>query len=108
MKEYTFRIMSTLMIFATLSLGAMAQVPGNPGQSIEGTWISQVADSSGNITLFEIGTLSPDGSETGANVNPSHTTHKGVWQRIGHLQFVLTVLFFTHDAQGVFDGIIKA
>src|SRR5262245_53727157 len=109
MKKQTFRITSLLTIFALLSLGAAAQVPGNPvGQSIEGTWISQVADSAGNITLFEVGNFSPDGSYTGANVNPSHTTHKGVWQRTGHLQFVLTVLFFTHDAQGVFNGIVKA
>ena len=108
MKKHTFRIMSILTIVAMLSLGAAAQVPGNPGQSIEGTWISQVADSTGSITLFEVGTFSPDGSYTGANVNPTHTTHKGVWKRIGHLQFVLTGVFFTHDAQGQFNGIVKA
>ena len=30
-------------------------------QSIQGTWISQVGDATGNITLFEVGTFSPDG-----------------------------------------------
>jgi hypothetical protein len=86
-----------------------AQVPVSPvGQSIEGTWIAQLADSAGNITLFEVGNFSPDGSYTGANVNGLHSAHKGVWQRIGHLQYVLTVLFFTHDAQGTFNGIVKA
>jgi hypothetical protein len=78
------------------------------GLSIQGTWISQVADMSGNITLFEIGTFSPDGAYSGANVNPSHSTHKGVWVRTGDRKFLLTVLFFTHDDKGVFNGIIKA
>jgi hypothetical protein len=78
------------------------------GQSIQGTWISQVADMAGNITLFEVGTFSPDGSYSGANTNPSHTTHKGVWLRTGDRKFVLTVMFFTHDDKGVFNGIVKA
>ena len=77
-------------------------------QSIQGTWISQVADATGNITLFEVGTFSPDGSYSGANVNASHTTHKGVWLRTGDRKFVLTVLFFTHDDKDVFNGIVKA
>jgi hypothetical protein len=92
-----------------LRIAAVAQVPNQSvGQSIEGTWISEVANSTGNITLFEVGTFSPDGSYTGANVNGLHTTHKGVWVRTGHRNFVLTVMFFTHDAQGLFNGIVKA
>ncbi len=78
------------------------------GQSIQGTWIAQVADASGNVTLFEVGTFSPDGSYSGANTNPSHTEHKGVWLRTGDRKFVLTVMFFTHDDKGVFNGIVKA
>lgn len=78
------------------------------GQSIQGTWISQVTDASGNIALFEVGTYSPDGAYSGANVNPSHTTHKGVWMRTGDRKFVLTVMFFTHDDKGAFNGIVKA
>ena len=77
-------------------------------QSIQGTWIAQVTDPAGNLALFEVGTFSPDGSYSGANVNPSHTTHKGVWLRTGDRKFVLTVLFFTHDDKGVFNGVIKA
>ena len=30
-------------------------------QSIAGTWIAQVADASGNLQLFEVGTFHPDG-----------------------------------------------
>jgi hypothetical protein len=78
-------------------------------QSIQGTWISQVADAStGVISLFEVGTFSPDGSYSGANVNASHTSHKGVWLRTGDRKFVLMVMFFTHDDKGVFNGIVKA
>ena len=78
------------------------------GQSIQGTWIVQVADAAGNTAIFEVGTFSPDGSYSGANVNPSHTDHKGVWLRTGDRKFVWTVLFFTHDDKGVFNGIVKA
>jgi hypothetical protein len=78
------------------------------GQSIEGTWISQVADPAGNIALFEVGTFSANGGYSGANVNPSHTEHKGVWLRTGDRKFVLTIIFFTHDDKGGFSGIVKA
>jgi hypothetical protein len=99
-------------------LGAMAWLALMPllaqetistsGQAIQGTWISQLADATGSVSLFEVGTYSPDGSYSGANVNPLHTTHKGVWLRTGDRKFVLTVLFFTHDDKGVFNGIVKA
>jgi hypothetical protein len=58
--------------------------------------------------LFAVGNFSADGSYSDANANGLHSAHKGVWQRIGHLQYMLTVLFFTHDAQGTFNGIVKA
>jgi len=77
-------------------------------QSIAGTWIAQVADASGNPQLFEVGTFHPDGSYSGANVNPSQTEHKGVWVRVGDRKFAMTVTFFTHDDKGVFNGIVKA
>ena len=77
------------------------------GQSIQGTWIVQVTDPGGKPALFEVGTFSPDGAYTGTNVNPSHTEHKGVWVRTGDRKFLLTVILFTHDDKGVFNGIIK-
>ena len=97
------------------ALVCLAQIPGvaqdtisTNSQSIQGTWISQVADATtGAIALFEVGTFSPDGSYSGANVNPLHTEHKGVWLRTGDRKFVLTVLFFTHDDKDVFNGIVK-
>lgn len=82
--------------------------PPAVGQSIEGTWIAQVADATGAINLFEVGSFSPDGSYTGANVNGLHSAHKGVWARTGHRKFTMTILFFTHDSQGTFNGIVKA
>jgi hypothetical protein len=101
------------VLLAALAGFSPALLPGQDtistvGQSIQGTWVSQVADASGNITLFEVGTFSPDGAYSGANVNPSHTTHKGVWVRTGDRKFALTVMFFTHDDKGVFNGIVKA
>ena len=97
------------------ALACLAQMPAlaqdtisTNSQSIQGTWISQVADATGAIALFEVGTFSPDGSYSGANVNALHTEHKGVWLRTGDRKFVMTVLFFTHDDKGVFNGIVKA
>jgi len=77
-------------------------------QSMEGTWIVQMTDAAGNVSLFEVGTNYPGGSYSGANTNPSHTVHKGVWLRIGDRKFLQTVMFFTHDDKGVFNGIVKA
>src|SRR5205823_8154144 len=77
-------------------------------QSIQGTWIVQLADPTGAVSLFEVGTFHPDGSYSGANVAGTHTTHKGVWLRTGDRKFISTVLFFTHDDKGVFNGIVKA
>ena len=98
------------VLFCSLSnTAAKSQFANSPvGQSIEGTWISQLADASGNISLFEVGSYSPDGSFTSANVNGLQSAHKGIWQRTGHRQFALTVIFFTHDAQGTFNGIVRA
>jgi hypothetical protein len=107
-----FKIRLYVLFGALASLAqmpALAQDTISPnGQSIQGTWISQLADGSGAISLFEVGTFSPDGSYSGANVNPLHTEHKGVWLRTGDRKFVLTVMFFTRDEKGVFNGIIKA
>ena len=77
-------------------------------QSLQGTWIAQVADPGGSVALFEVGTFYPDGSYAGSNVNASHTTHHGVWLRVGDRKFAFTVMFFTHDDKGVFNGIVKA
>ena len=109
MKKYLI-LLSVLcwFLFQNPAIAQFPQFPQTSGQSIEGTWISQHTDASGNLDLAEVGTFSPDGSYTGANVNGLHSTHKGVWQRIGHHKFNLTVLFFTHDPQGTFNGIIRA
>lgn len=97
------------------ALGILMMVPApaqeiinTTGQALQGTWISQVAGTDGAIALFEVGTYSPSGSYSGANVNPTHTEHKGEWLRIGDRKFLLTVMFFTRDDKGVFNGIVKA
>jgi hypothetical protein len=77
-------------------------------QSLEGTWIAQVAQPGQPLALFEVGTYHADGSYSGANVNPLHTDHKGVWLRVGDRKFIFTFMFFTRDDKGVFNGIVKA
>ena len=105
MKKYV--LLGTLVCVSQMAALAQDTI-STVGQSIQGTWISQLADASGNLSLFEVGTFYPDGSYSGANVNPSHTTHKGVWVRIGDRKFLGTNMFFTHDEKGVFNGIVKA
>ncbi len=100
----------------TAALVGLSQIPvpgqdiigSSRGQSLQGTWISQLTAPNGDVTLFEVGTFHPDGSYTGANVNPSHSPHVGVWFRIGDRKFAFTVMFFTRDEKGVFNGIVKA
>ena len=77
-------------------------------QSLEGTWIAQVALPGSPLALFEIGTFHADGSYSGANVNGLQSDHKGVWIRVGDRKFVFTFVFFTRDDKGVFNGIVKA
>ena len=61
-------------------------------QSLEGTWIAEVAQPGAPLALFEVGTFHADGSYSGANVNSSHTDHKGVWLRVGDRKFVFTFM----------------
>ncbi len=89
-------------------LPALAQdTVSTVSQSIQGTWVTQVTDATGNLALFEVGTFHPDGSYSSANVTGSHSAHTGVWLRTGDRKFALTGLFFTHDDKNVFNGIVK-
>jgi len=117
-------VLYTVLALAPIATHAQTTPCGNPGslgigvtpactintsnQSIQGTWVVQLADAAGNVTLFEVGTYSADGAYSGANTNSTHTDHKGVWVRTGDRQFAQTVVFFTHDDKGVFNGIVKA
>lgn len=107
------RLLLAGSLLCLLQISALAD-DGHPGSedssrpSIVGTWVAELADASGTLNLFEAGNFSPDGSYTGANVNGLHTAHKGVWAKIGHHEYTLTILFFTHDSLGTFNGIVKA
>jgi hypothetical protein len=97
------------------ALACLCQVPAvaqetlsTSGQSLQGTWISRIALPGGDFQTFEVGTYSADGSYIGANVDPSHSPHVGVWLRIGDRKFAGTIQFFTRDEKGVFNGIVKA
>jgi hypothetical protein len=99
---------AALVCLSQIPLSAQEIISSTRGQSLQGTWISQLAAPNGDLTLFEVGTFYPDGSYTGANVNPSHSPHVGVWLRTGDRKFAFTVMFFTRDEKGVFNGIVKA
>jgi hypothetical protein len=97
-------------VLLMLSHAVMAQdtTTDNPAiQSIQGTWIAQLSGI-GGVQPFEVGTFHPDGSYSGANVAGNHSEHKGVWVRTGDGKFLLTVLFFTFDANRALSGIVKA
>ena len=101
-------LLGALILLAHLPAVAQDNLGSTRGQSLQGTWIAQLAAPNGDLTLFEVGTFYPDGSYTGANVNPSHSAHVGVWLRTGDRKFAFTVMFFTRDEKGVFNGIVKA
>ena len=103
-----YALLAALVMTAFLNPVQAQDSISQTGQSPQGTWISQLADPNGNVTLFEVGTFSSDGAYSGANVNPTHTEHKGIWVRTGDRKFLLTVMFFTRDEKGAFNGIVKA
>ena len=107
--EMKFHFLTMALALALFTPALPAQEAINPsGQWLQGTWIAQLTDAAGNTALFEVGTFAPDGSYSGANVNPTHTEHKGIWVRIGDRKFLLNIMFFTRDEKGVFNGIVKA
>jgi hypothetical protein len=99
---------AALVCLSQIPASAQEIIGSNRGQSLQGTWIAQLAAPNGDATFFEVGTFYPDGSYTGAHVNPSHSPHVGVWLRIGDRKFAFTVMFFTSDEKGVFNGVVKA
>jgi hypothetical protein len=56
MRNYV--LLSALVCF--LQMPALAQdIIGTTGQSLQGTWIVQTTDASGNVSLFEIESTRP-------------------------------------------------
>ncbi len=86
--------------------GAQETVP-TVGQSLEGTWIAQVAPPGGDFVPFGLGTFTANGSYIGTSSDPTQTTHHGVWLRIGDRKFLLSTMFFTRDEKGAYSGIVK-
>ena len=78
------------------------------GQSLQGVWVSQIALPGGTLAPFAIDIFHADGSHTGVNMDPTHSAHIGTWMRVGDRKFIFSTTFFTHDANGVFNGIVKA
>jgi len=100
-------LLGALILLAQGSASAQQTLSTN-GQSLQGTWLSYIALPGGELTLFSVGTFYPGGSYTGATTNPTHTTHHGVWLRVGDRKFAFTSTFFVRDERGVFTSIVKA
>ena len=77
------------------------------GQSLEGTWIAQVAQPGGDFAPFGLGTFSPNGSYLGTSSDPTQSNHHGVWLRVGDRKFVLSTMFFSRDEKGAYNGIVR-
>lgn len=91
-----------------------AQIPGlgqetlsTAGQSLEGTWIAQVAQPGGGFAPFGLGTFTANGSYLGTTSDPTQSTHHCVWLRVGDRKFVLSTMFFTRDENGAYNGIVR-
>jgi hypothetical protein len=98
----------------TCALLCAAQVSGlgqetlsTIGQSLEGTWIAQVAQPGGEFAPFGLGTFSPNGSYLGTTSDPTQSNHHGVWLRVGDRKFLLSTMFFTRDERGAYSGIVR-
>ena len=77
------------------------------GQSLEGTWIAQVAQPGGDFAPFGVGTFSSNGSYLDTTSDPTQSNHHGVWLRVGDRKFVLSTMFFTRDEKGAYNGIVR-
>jgi hypothetical protein len=103
-----------LTISGALALLCAAQICGlgqetlpTTGQTLEGTWIAQVAQPGGDFAPFGLGTFSPNGSYVGTTSDPTQSNHHGVWLRVGDRKFVLSTMFFTRDEKGAYNGIAR-
>jgi len=106
MRRLSFFTWSWALLCATQISFGQETLP-TVGQSLEGTWIAQVAMSGGDFVPFGFGTFSRDGSYIGTPADPSQSNHHGVWLRVGDRKFVLSTMFFTRDSKGAHAGISR-
>ena len=99
---------STFLLLCAVGIPGVAQetLP-TVGQTLEGTWIAQVAPPGGDFVPFGLGTFTAGGSYIGTTSDPTQSTHHGVWLRVGDRKFVLSSMFFVRDDKGAHSGIVK-
>lgn len=99
---------SAFLLACAASTSSLAQetLP-TVGQSLEGTWIAQVALPGGEFVPFGLGTFTADGSYLGTTSDPSQSTHHGVWFRTGNRKFALSTMFFRRNESGIVNGIVR-
>jgi hypothetical protein len=86
------------------------------GQSLAGTYLATV-DAVGFPQFLDIMTLHADGtlSTTAGDdfgfgdieANGFNSPEQGVWKRVGPREIALTTLFFTYDANGVLESLVR-
>lgn len=107
MKRFSHFTWSCVLMCAAQIVGfGQEKLPSN-GQTLEGTWIAQVAQPGGDFAPFGLGTFGPNGSYLGSSTDSTHTAHHGVWLRTGDRKFVLSTMFFTRDDKGAFNGMVR-
>lgn len=107
MRHLSFFTWGWVLLCAVHTAGFGQETLPTTGQSLEGTWIAQVAPPGGDFVPFGLGTFGPNGSYLGTPTDPSQSNHHGVWLRVGDRKFVLSTMFFTRDEKGVYNGISR-
>ncbi|HYP07681.1 MAG TPA: hypothetical protein VER03_15715 [Bryobacteraceae bacterium] len=99
--------LTVLLLSATGNVATAQETLPSFGQTLEGTWIAQVAAPGGDFLPFGLGTFTSDGSYIGTTNDPTQSTHHGVWFRTGNRKFALSTMFFRRDANGVYIGMTR-
>jgi hypothetical protein len=107
MRRFSFFTFFWALLCGAQISGLGQETLSTTGQSLEGTWIAQVAQPGGEFAPFGLGTFSPNGSYLGTTSDPTQSSHHGVWLRAGDRKFVLSTMFFTRDEKGAHSGIVR-
>lgn len=107
MRLLSFASWAPLLLCAAGTAGLAQETLPTVGQTLEGTWVSQVAPPGGDYVPFGLGTFTAGGSYLGTTTDATQSTHHGVWLRVGDRKFVLSTMFFVRDDKGVHSGIVK-
>jgi len=107
MRRLSFFTWGCALLCAAQTVGFGQETLPTNGQSLEGTWLAQVAPPGGDFVTVSLGTFTANGSYIGTTTDPSQSNHHGVWLRVGDRKFVLSTMFFMRDEKGAHSGIAR-